>query len=41
MISHYDVKSGRLITRQRTEWQKTDVPREHHESRLEQRLSIP
>lgn len=40
VVSHYQVEDGRLIITERDEWQKTDVPGEHHESRLDQRLSI-
>lgn len=40
VVSHYQVEDGRLIITEREEWQKTDLPGEHHESRLDQRLSV-
>lgn len=40
VVNHYQVENGRLITTEREEWQKSDLPGEHHESRLEQRLII-
>lgn len=40
VVSHYRIEDGRLIITEREEWQKTDLPGEHHESRLEQRVSV-
>ncbi|WP_027328492.1 hypothetical protein [Marinimicrobium agarilyticum] len=40
VVNHYHVEDGRLIITEREEWQKTDLPGEHHESRLEQRLTL-
>lgn len=39
VVNHYRVEDGRLIITERKEWQKTDVPGEHHESRLDQHLN--